>query len=367
MIQMGQNGEELEPLRSEVEWAINQLPLGKSAGNDAIHGEMIKASGEEGISIYHKICTKIWKEEKWPSEWTKVVFVPIPEKGDLLQCTNYRTIALISHASKILLKIIMKRLQRKLDEEINQTQAGFRQNRGTRDQIFNLRMLIEKCREANINLHMCFIDYSKAFDCVGHREMIEALKKMNCHYKITNLIINLYQEQLAAVRLESGLTDWFPVKRGVRQGCILSPPIFSMYTETIKRKVEADGELTSFNAVKMHGKEVKELRYADDTVLFAQKPEGLRRLLQSVKTHSESSGLYLNAKKTKIMDFDKSPTTAIDVDGEQLENVNNFVYHGSRIDADGKSSPDIRRRIAIAISKLNIMAPLWKSQSTELK
>ena len=234
-----------------------------------------------------------------PSEWTKAAFVPIPKKGDLQQCTNYRTIALISHASKILLKIIMKRLERKLDEEINQTQAGFRQNRGTRDQIFNLRMLIEKCREANINLHMCFIDYSKAFDCVGHREMIETLKQMNCHYKITNLIINLYQEQLAAVRLESGLTDWFLVKRGVRQGCILSPPIFSMYTETIMRKVEADGELTSFNAVKMHGKEVKELRYADNTVLFAQTPEGLRRLLQSVKTHSESSGLYLNAKKDK--------------------------------------------------------------------
>ena len=129
-------------------------------------------------------------------------------------------------------------------------------------------------------------------------------------------------------------------------------------------KVEADGELTSFNAVKMHGKEVKELRYADDTVLFAQKPEGLCRLLQSVKTHSESSGLYLNAKKKKIMDLNKSPTTAMDVDGEQLEYVNNFVYLGSRIDADCKSIPNIRRQIAIAISKLNTMTPLWKSQST---
>ena len=206
ILQMDQNGEELEPLRSEVEWAINQLPLGKSAGNDAIQGEMIKPrpSREEGISIYHKLCKKIWKEEKWPLECTKAVFVPIPKKGDLQQCTNYRTIALISHASKILLKIIMKRLERKLDEEINQTQAGFRQNHGTRDQIFNLRMLIEKCQEANINVHMCFIDYSKAFDCVGHREMIETLKQMNCHYKISNLLINLYQEQLAAVRLESG-------------------------------------------------------------------------------------------------------------------------------------------------------------------
>ena len=278
-------------------------------------------------------------------------FCPHTYEGDLQQCTNYRTIALITHASKILLKIIMKRLERKLDEEINQTQAGFRQNRGTRDQIFNLRMLIEKCREANINLHFCFIDYSKAFDCV-----IEADELPLQDHKLNNF--NPYQEQLAAVRLESGLTEWFPVKRGVRQGCILSPPIFSMYTETIMRKVEADGELTSFNAVKMHGKEVKELRYADDTVLFAQTPEGLRRLLKSVKTHSESSGLYLNAKKTKIMDLDKSPTTTIDVD------VNNFVYLGSRIDADGKSSPDIRRRIAIAIFKLNTMAPLWKSQST---
>ena len=90
----------------------------------------------------------------------------------------------------------------------------------------------------------------------------------------------------------------------------------------------ADGELTSFNAVKMHGREVKELRYADDRELFAQTPEGLRRLLQSVKTHSESSGLYLNAKKTKIMDLDKSSTTTFDVGGEQLENVNNCVYLG---------------------------------------
>ena len=108
---------------------------------------------------------------------------------------------------------------------------------------------------------------------------------------------------------------------------LLNSYTFTVCITSIMRKIEADGELTSFNAVKMHGKEVKELRYNDDTVLFAQKPEGLRRLLQSVKAHSESSGLYLNAKKTKIMDLDKSRTTS-DVDGEQLENVNNFVYLG---------------------------------------
>ena len=143
MVQMDQNGEELEPVRSEVEWAINQLPLGKSAGNDAIHGEMIKASGEEGISIYHIISAqKYGKKRNGLQNGPRQFLSPYLKKAtysDLQQCTNYRTIALISHARKILLKIIMKRLQRKLDEEINQTQAGFRQNRGIRDQIFMSR------------------------------------------------------------------------------------------------------------------------------------------------------------------------------------------------------------------------------------
>ena len=136
VVQMDQGGEELEPLGGEVKWAINQLPLGKSAGGDAIHGEMMGAGGEEGVSIYHRLCTEVWKEGRWPSEWTGAVFVPMPRRGDLQRCAGCRTIALISHASKILLKIIMKRLQGKLDEEMDQTRAGFRQNRGTRDQIF---------------------------------------------------------------------------------------------------------------------------------------------------------------------------------------------------------------------------------------
>ncbi|GFR97609.1 endonuclease-reverse transcriptase [Elysia marginata] len=134
--QVESNDEILEPTRSKVEWAIKQLPKGKSAGNDEIHAEMIKASGEQGIDIFHKLCKKIWIEEKWPDEWVKSVFVPIPKKGDLQQCSNYRTIALITHASKILLKIIMKMLEKKIEEEVSQTQAGFRRNRGTRDQIF---------------------------------------------------------------------------------------------------------------------------------------------------------------------------------------------------------------------------------------
>ena len=125
-----------EPLREEVELAIKELKVGKSPGCDLITAEMIKASGEPGIDVYHHICKKICHQGKWPQEWERSIFIPIPKKGDLKECTNYRTIFLISHASKIMLKIIQKRLESKLEEEVSATQAGFRKGSSTRDHIF---------------------------------------------------------------------------------------------------------------------------------------------------------------------------------------------------------------------------------------
>ena len=162
-------------------------------GCDNIHAEMIKASGDEGVEVYHKLCTKIRKSEQWPSDWKRAIFITLPKKGDLLMCSNYRTISLISHASKIILNVLLKRMENKLEEEVSNTQAGFRKNRGTRDHIFNLRMIIQKYREINASLHTCFIDYSKAFDCVNHEQMLQTLKEMNFNRKLINLIRSLYE------------------------------------------------------------------------------------------------------------------------------------------------------------------------------
>ncbi|GFS10883.1 endonuclease-reverse transcriptase [Elysia marginata] len=187
--QMPPNKEDdLPPLKSEVEWAIRQLPSGKSAGVDNIYAEMIKVSGDPGVELYHKLCLKIWETEQWPEEWRKSAFVTLPKKGGLQQCSNYRTIDLISHASKILLKIIMKRLENTISREVNETPAGFR---GTRDQIMNLRNMIEKTRETNTEMYMCFIEYTKAFDCVSHNKLLNGLKTFKVHYKIINLIQDL--------------------------------------------------------------------------------------------------------------------------------------------------------------------------------
>ena len=140
------------PFLDEIKKAINDLKQGKSPGFGGIAAEMIKNGGEKVEMFYHTLCTKIWIENKWSDDWGLSVFVPIPRSGDTLQFSNNRTISLISHSSKILLKIIAKRLAMKLNEEISEEQAGFHQ-------IMNLKMVLEKSRERGNDMFLCFIDY----------------------------------------------------------------------------------------------------------------------------------------------------------------------------------------------------------------
>ena len=119
------------------------------------------------------LCQQIWKTQPWPQDWKKSVFIPIPKKGNAKECSNYHTIALISHASKVMLKILQARLQQYVNREIPDVQAGFRKGRGNRDQITNICWIREKAREFQKNINFCLIDYAKAFDCVDHRKTVE--------------------------------------------------------------------------------------------------------------------------------------------------------------------------------------------------
>ena len=121
--------------------------------------------------MLHSICQQIWKTQHWPQDWKRSVFIPIPKKGNAKECSNYCTIVLISHASKVILKILQARLQQYVNRELPDAQAGFRKGRGTRDQIANIRWIMEKAREFQKNISFCFIDYAKAFDCVDHDKL----------------------------------------------------------------------------------------------------------------------------------------------------------------------------------------------------
>ena len=168
-------------------------------------------------------------------DWKRSVFIPIPKKGNAKECSNYHTIAFISHARKVMLKILQARLQQYVNHELPDVQAGLRKGRGTRDQIANIRWIMEKAREFQENIYFCFIDYAKAFDCVVHNKLWKTLEEMGIPDHLTCLLRNLYAGQEAAVRTGHGTTDWFQIEKGVCQGCILSPCLLNLYAECITR------------------------------------------------------------------------------------------------------------------------------------
>ena len=155
-----------------------------------------------------KCCTQIWKTQQWPQDWKRSVFIPIPHKGNVKECSNYHTIALISQTSKVLLKILQARLQQYVNYELPDVQAGFRKGKGTRDQIANICQIIKKAREFQKNIYFCFIDNVKAFDCVDHNKLWKILQEMEISYHLTCLLRNLYAGQEATVRTGHGTWTW---------------------------------------------------------------------------------------------------------------------------------------------------------------
>ena len=149
----------------------------------------------------HSICQQIWKTQSWPQDWKRSVFIPIPKKGNAKECSNYCTGTLISHASKIMLKILQAKLQLYANQEFPDVQDRFRKGRGTRDQIASIHWIIEKAREFHKNIYFCFIDYNKAFDYVDHSRLWKILKEMGIPDHLTCLFGNLYAGQEATVRI----------------------------------------------------------------------------------------------------------------------------------------------------------------------
>ena len=230
-----------------------------------------------------------------------------------------------------MLKILQARLQQYVNCEFPDVQAGFQKGRRTRDQIANIHWIIEKGKEFQKNIYFCFIDYAKAFDCVENSERDGNTRHLTC------LLRNLYAGQEAIVRTGHGTTDWFQIGKAVHQGCILSPCLFNVYAKYIMRNA---GLEEAQAGIKIAGRNINNLRYADDTTLMAENEEELKSLLMKVKEENEKVGLKLNIQKTKIMA--SGPITSWQIDGETLETVADFIFLGSKITADGDCSHEIK-------------------------
>ena len=200
----------LEPdiLKCNVKWALESITTNKASGGDGIPVELFQILKDDAVEMLHSICQQIWKTQQWPQDWKRSVFIPIPKKSNAKKCSIYHTIALISHASKVMLKILQARLQQYVNCELPDVQAGFRKGRGTRDQIANICWIMEKARELQKKVYFCFMDYD-TFDHVVHNKLWKILKEMGIPGHLTCLLRNLYAGQEATVRTGQGTTDWF--------------------------------------------------------------------------------------------------------------------------------------------------------------
>ena len=219
-----------------------------------------------------------------------------PKKDNASEWSNYHIIVPISHASKVMLKILQARLQQYLNQEIPEVQAGFRKGKGTRDQISNIHWIIGKAREFQ-KIYFCFIDYTKPLT-VWLTANWKILQEMGIPVHLTCLLRNLYAGQEATVKTEHGITNWFQIGEELCQGCILSPCLFNLYAAYIMQKARLDESQAGIKIVRRH---TNNLRCADETTLMAESEEELKSLMMKVKGESQKAGLKLNIQKTKIM------------------------------------------------------------------
>uniref|UniRef100_A0A4W2F3E7 RNA-directed DNA polymerase n=1 Tax=Bos indicus x Bos taurus TaxID=30522 RepID=A0A4W2F3E7_BOBOX len=334
----------LEPeiLECKVKWALGSITMNTASGGDGILAGLLQILKDDAVKVLQPTCQQIRKTQQWPQDWKRSVFIPIPNKGNVQECSNYCAIALISHMSIVMLKILQARLQQYMNSELSDVQTGFRKCKGTRDQIANIFWIIQKAREIQKNIYFCFIDYAKAFDCVDHKKLWKILIGTEIPDHLTCLLKNLYADQEATVRTGHGTTECFQIGKGVRQSCILSPSSFNLYAEYIMRNA---GLEEAQAGIKFVGKNINNFIYADDTTLREESEKGLKSSLMKVKEESEKVGLKLNIQKTKIMA--SGPITSWQIDGETVETVTDFISGGSKISADVDCSHEIKRQLLL--------------------
>lgn len=352
-------------LKEEVRSAIKQIKQGKATGLDQIPAEIIKLFDEKRMQWITDIFNSIYRTGIIPKDWLKSEFITLPKKASAKTCEEHRTISLMSHLLKIFLKIIHKRIYKKCEEEIAPNQFGFLNAVGTREALFSIQVLVQRCRDVNCNVFACLIDYQKAFDRVKHDKMIDILKNTGIDSKDLKIITNLYWNQTAVLKIEGEHTDEVKILRGVRQGCILSPILFNLYSEHIFREALDNMD----EGIPINGIRLNNIRYADDTIMFADTIEGLQKLMNKITEVSSSYGLDINANKTKVIIITKeqiSSNAQIIVNQVRIERVTQCQYLGTCINESWDNSQEVKCRIAIARNVFNNMSSVFKSHNLTL-
>ena len=350
-------------MRDEVRSAMASMKTGKAVGSDGIAVEILEALGEFAIDKLTSLFQRIYESGNIIDSLCGSVFIALPKVEGTLECTKHRTLSIMSQVTKILLRVLLKRIRSRIRPRISEEQFGFVSGKGTSNALFSLRVIAERALEVQKDLFVCFVDYEKAFDKVKHVELFNMLKNLNMDGKDLRLLRNIYWKQKAAVRVGNEESTMQEIRRGVRQGCVLSPDLFNLYSEVIMN------DLAELDGIKFGGRNINNIRYADDTVLIADSEEKLKSLIQALVQSSGEKGLKLNISKTKVMVISKgneNPRANISVGGEVLGQVERYKYLGSIVTQDGRCVEEIKTRVAIAKNAFNKIQTLMTNRSISL-
>lgn len=318
----------------EVKEAVRRLKKGKACGTDGVLAEMLKLVDSSALRFLTKLFNVLFDRGVYPDEWSKAIIVPIYKKGDADQTDNYRGVSLLSLLSKCYTAVLNKRLVNWVEkyDKLTESQAGFRRGYSTSDHIFTLNAIVEKCfAKKGVKLYACFVDLRKAFDSVQRQPLFEVLLKSGMNGKFVKAVVSIYKTVMSCVRLDSDrLTDFFECPVGLRQGCMLSPEIFSLLINEIALAVDSGG---------VHGiqllpglVELYLLLFADDIVLLSDTARGLQNQINIMDNACKNLYLNVNIEKTKVMVFRKGGFLGKNerwwLGGKQLEVVSEYNYLG---------------------------------------
>lgn len=357
---------ELEKISvDEVKRAVKKMKGGKATGLDEVYAEFLKEGGASMIEWLTRVFNVCMEEGEVPDDWKGACIVPLYKgKGDRLACASYRGISLLSIPGKVYGRVIIQRVIDRTKGQVSGEQSGFMEGRGCVDQIFALRDVCEKYLEKNKSVYLAFMDLEKAYDRVDREALWKVLRMYGVGGKLLGAVKSFYVGSRACVRWGRETGEWFPVSVGLRQGCVMSPWLFNVFMDGVVREVKAcmlERGAKMVNERTGNVWEVGQLLYADDATLVADSEEKLQRMVREFGRVCEKRKLKVNVRKSKIMlcSAHERRDVSIDLKGEKLEQVNDFVYLGAKLSEDGLIGTEVNSRIDEGMKHLGALKSVW--------
>ncbi|KAK3520561.1 hypothetical protein QTP70_027096 [Hemibagrus guttatus] len=307
------------------------MKSGKAVGPDDIPVEVWKCLGEAAVEFLTSLFNRVLESERMPEEWRRSVLVPIfKNKGDVQSYSSYRGIKLMSHTMKLWERVVEARLRKVV--EICEQQYGFMSRKSTTDTIFALRILMEKYRDGQRELHCVFVDLEKAYDRVPREELWYCMRKSGVAEKHVRVVQDMYERSRTVVRCAVGQTEEFKVEVGLHQGSALSPFLFAMVMDQLSEEVRQESPWT--------------MMFADDIVICSEFREQMEENLEGWRFALERRGMKVSRSKTEYMCVnEREGSGTVRLQGEEVKKVQEFKYLGSTVQSNGECGKEVKKRV----------------------